>query len=417
MRRAAVLGALAAALAIAAGGWALQRGGVPGGPRSAAGPAESGAAAAQAAAPLEFAAADVVTVAPVRLVRSIPLTGTLRPVDQTVVRAKVPGELRDLAVREGMAVRRGQAIGRIESADYETRVRERAAQLQAAESQVDQARRTFENTRRLHEREFVSQSALDQARSALEIAVGNRDAAREQLVLARKALGDVVLVAPIDGVVAERFAQPGEKLPIDGRVVSIVNLARMEIEAPVPAAEVGSVTVGQPVELRIEGVAQRHAGRIVRIAPTTQAGTRSVPVYIALDNRDPAVRAGLFAQGSLAVETRDGVLAVPQAAVRDAGARTFVYAIVDGRLVERDVKLGLRDEGGGSRDAGAGRSGEWVEVTAGLAAGERIVAVNLGALRVGSPVRIAPGPGPGDARHGVPPGAAAPAALPPAASR
>jgi RND family efflux transporter MFP subunit len=298
-------------------------------------------------------------------------------------------------------------------------VRERVAQLQAAESQVDQARRSLDNTRQLHEKGFVSQSALDQSRSGWEVAVGNRDAAREQLVLARKALGDVLLVAPIDGVVAERFAQAGEKLPVDGRVLSIVNLSRMEIEAPVPAAEVGAVRVGQSVELRIEGVAQRQSGRIVRIAPTTQAGTRSVPVYIALDNRDPSVRAGLFAQGTLIVETREGVLAVPQAAIRDVGARLFVYAIVDGKLVERDVKLGLRDEGG--RD---GKTGDLVEVTAGLAAGDRVVAVNLGTLRAGSPVRIGTGAGTGDAKGDAPapapaasPASAQPAALAPAASR
>jgi len=406
-------------VALLAGGawWARQRAAPAGGAPAGAGGAQTAPAPAQT--PLEFAAGDLMVVSARALSRSIPLTGTLRPVEQTVVKAKVAGELREVSVREGMAVRRGQVIGRIEAVDYETRVRERVAQLQAAESQVDQARRSFDNTRQLHEKGFVSQSALDQSRSGWEIAAGNRDAAREQLVLARKALGDSLLVAPIDGVVAERFAQAGEKLPVDGRVLSIVNLSRMEIEAPVPAAEVGAVRVGQAVELRIEGVGQPQTGRIVRIAPATQAGTRSVPVYIALDNRDPAVRAGLFAQGTLVVETREGVLAVPQAAVRDAGARLFVYAIVDGRLVERDVKLGLRDEGG--RD---GQAGALVEVTAGLAAGERIVAVNLGALRAGSPVRIAPGTGPGDARGDgaspVPvaaPASALPAALAPAASR
>ena len=218
--------------------------------------------------------------------------------------------------------------------------------------QVDQARRTLDNTRQLQERNFVSQNALDQARSGFDVAVGNRDAVSAQLALARKALADAALVAPIDGIVAERFAQPGEKLPIDGRVLSIVDLSRMEIEAPVPAAEVGTVRIGQPVDLRVEGVAARQRGHVVRIAPSTQAGTRSVPVYIALDNRDPSVRAGLFAQGSLEVEARDGVLAVPLSAIRDAGARLFVYAVVDGRLVERDVRIGLRDESGGGPGIG-----------------------------------------------------------------
>jgi len=340
----------------------------------------SGAAGAPVASEVEFLASDLYTLAPQRLTRSIPLTGTLRPVNQTVVKTKVQGELRELTVREGTSVRRGQLLGRLDLTEYEVRVKEREAQLKSAESQVDQTLRTLENTRQLKERNFVSQSALDASRSAWEVAVGNRDAAAAQAALARKSLADAVLIAPIDGVVAERFAQPGEKLPIDGRVLSIVDLSKMEIEAPVPAAEIGSVKIGQSVELRIEGVSARQVGRIVRIAPATQAGTRSVPIYIALDNRDPSVRAGLFAQGVLAIDQRDGVLAIPSGAVRDAGGRTFVYAIANDKLIERDIKLGLRDE--------TGVDGSRVEVVSGLNAGDRIVATNLGSLRAGSTVRV-----------------------------
>jgi RND family efflux transporter MFP subunit len=402
MKRSLVV-SLALVVALAAGGaWMWrQRAQQPEAVR--AGPAAPAAAVA-AEQPIEFAAADLATLAPVTVARTVPLTGTLRPVEQTVVKTKVAGELRELAVREGMPVRRGQTVARIDPLEYEVRVRERDAQLKAATSQLEQARRTLDNTRQLKERNFVSQSALDQAQSGWEVASGNRDAAAAQLALARKALADATLVSPIDGIVAERFAQPGEKLPVDGRVMSIVDLSRMEIEAPVPAAEVGAVRVGQQVELRIEGVGQRQLGRIVRIAPSTQAGTRSVPVYIALDNRDPSVRAGLFAQGDLQVETRAGVLAVPLSAIRDSGGRTFVYAIVDGRVVERDVRLGLRD---------ATPGGARVEVLEGLSAGERIVAANLGALRVGAPARV-PGGGPGEAARGAAAGAPGAADGPPA---
>jgi membrane fusion protein (multidrug efflux system) len=357
---------------LAAAGAAWQRGRAPASPPAVAAPA------APAPATLEFAPGDLAVVQPGRMQRTVPLTGTLRPVNQTVVRTKVAGELREVPVREGMAVKRGQTVARIDTVEYEVRVREREAQRLAADAQLAQAKRTLENTRQLHDRGFVSQSALDQVQSAWEVASGNRDAVLAQLALARKALADTALVAPIDGIVAERFAQPGEKLAVDGRVMSIVDLSRMEIEAPVPAAEVGGVAIGQPVELRVEGVAQRQTGRVARIAPSTQPGTRSVPVYIALDNRDPSVRAGLFAQGSLAVESRDGVIAVPAAALRDAGARLFVYVVEDGRLAERDVRPGLRDDASGT-----------VEVREGLRPGDRIVAANLGTLRAGSLVKVA----------------------------
>ncbi|MFO0460107.1 MAG: efflux RND transporter periplasmic adaptor subunit, partial [Burkholderiales bacterium] len=162
MRR-AITGALAVVALAAGGGW-WWRQHAPS-PQAAAAKAPAPAPAEQ---PIEFAAGDVATVAAVTISRTVPLTGTLKPVEQTVVKTTVPGELREVAAREGTAVRRGQAVARVEALEDEGRVRERDAQLKAAASQGDQAKRTLDNTRQLKERNFVSQSALDQAQSAWE---------------------------------------------------------------------------------------------------------------------------------------------------------------------------------------------------------------------------------------------------------
>jgi membrane fusion protein (multidrug efflux system) len=343
----------------------------------------SAPAAARSDTPVEFAEVDLLTLAPMTLARAIPLTGSVRAVDQTVVRTRVAGELRELTVREGTTVQRGERIGRVDPAEFELRVSEREAQLAASDSQLAQARRTLDNHLALRERQFISQSAVDAARSSLEVASGQRDAAQAQLALARKALADADLVAPIAGMIGERYAQPGEKLPADARVVSLIDLSRLEIEAFVPGSELSAVRIGQPVRLNIEGMKDDQPGRIARIAPATSAGTRSVAVYISLQGGSPGLRAGLFAQGRLVVEELRGVIAVPLSAIRDAGARHFVYAVEQERLVEKDIVLGEVDDGAD----GVVR----VQVRSGLSAGDRIVAHNLGRLRTGSPVRVRAG--------------------------
>lgn len=376
---------------VAAGGfWKARQGAVPAqdaAPKTASatptGKPEAHDRVTGSAAPIEFAPVDLLTLAPTTLARAVPLTGSLRAVDQTVVRTRIAGELRELSVREGDTVRNGQRLGRVDSTEFQLRVNERDAQLAAAESQVAQARRVFENNLALRERNFISQSALDASRSSLEVAIGQRDAAAAQIALARKSVTDADLVAPMSGVIGERYAQPGEKLPSDARVVSIIDLSRLEIEALVPGSEIGTVQIGQTVQLRIEGIPAELTGQIVRIAPATSAGTRSVPVYIRLKSQHPAIRVGLFAQGRLVVESLRDQIAVPLSAIRDAGARHFVYAIDQDRLVERDITLGLVDDG----TDGTVR----VQVTSGLKAGERIVINNLGRLRTGSPVRVRPG--------------------------
>lgn len=337
---------------------------------------------------IEFAGTDLHTVGTGTIARTIPVTGTLTPVDRTTVKAKVPGEIVEILVREGEAVGAGQLVARLDPADFELRVREREAQLRSAQAQLAQAQRTLDNNRQLLEKQFISQNAFDNARSAVDIAAAARDAASAQLKQARKALADTRMSSPMAGIVAERFARVGEKVPADARIVSIVDLSRMEIEAPVPASEIAAVRIGQPIALSIEGVPGEQVGRVARINPGTQAGTRSIPIYIAVEFADGATpaRAGMFAQGRLALEQRRDVLVVPLSAIRDAGGRQFVYLIDDGRLVERDLRIGLRDESARTDQGGVGLA----EVVEGLGAGDHIVGVNLGTLRAGSRVAIAP---------------------------
>jgi len=355
-------------------------------------PAPAGTVEASAPAAIEFAGTDLHTVRTATIARTIPVTGTLTPVERTTVKAKLAGDIVELAVREGEAVRQSQLLARLDPTDFELRVREREAQLRSAQAQLAQAQRTLENNRQLLEKQFISQNAFDNASSAVDVAVAARDAAAAQLNQARKALADTRITAPMTGIVAERFAQVGEKLPADARILSIVDLSRMEIEAPVPASEIAAVRIGQPVSLSIEGIDGEQVGRVARINPGTQAGTRSVPIYIALSfpAGDARVRAGMFAQGRLALEERRDVLVVPLAAIRDAGGRQFVYLIDGGRLAERDLRVGLRDE---SAPAGQGAVG-LAEVREGLKAGDSIVGVNLGTLRTGSRVAIAPAAAP-----------------------
>ncbi|MCZ7559451.1 MAG: efflux RND transporter periplasmic adaptor subunit [Burkholderiaceae bacterium] len=404
--------AIAITLALAAGAAALWLRPEPPPPAIAAQPAPArapadgpaGTAEASAPAAIEFAGTDLYTVRTGTIARTIPVTGTLTPVERTTVKAKLAGDIVELAVREGEAVRQGQLLARFDPTDFELRVREREAQLRSAQAQLAQAQRTLENNRRLLEKQFISQNAFDNASSAVDVALAARDAAAAQLNQARKALADTRITAPMSGSVADRFAQVGEKLPADARILSIVDLSRMEIEAPVPASEIAAVRIGQPVSLSIEGIDGEQVGRVARINPGTQPGTRSVPIYIALSfpPGEARVRAGMFAQGRLALQERRDVLVVPLASIRDAGGRQFVYLIDGGRLAERDLRVGLRDE---SAPAGQGAVG-LAEVREGLKAGDSIVGVNPGTLRTGSRVAIAPASAPRPAP--APPGAARP---------
>ncbi|MEK6245411.1 MAG: efflux RND transporter periplasmic adaptor subunit [Pseudomonadota bacterium] len=345
--------------------------------------AADAAANAKSAGPVvEFLQDDLIIVEPRTLDRVLPLTGSLMPLTEATVKAKVAGELIAVTAREGESVRQGQVLARIDLTEVQARVAAREADVAAAKAQLVWAEKNRGQQKALLDKSFISQSAFDNIQSNYEVAAARLRAAEAELVVARKSLGDAVLVAPFAGIVSLRHAQPGERVALDAKVVSIVDLSRLQLEAPVPPAAIGQVRVGQAMNFRVEGFGEREfAGRIERINPAATAGSRSISVYAVIDNREGLLRGGMFAQGTLTLSRIEGALAVPASAVREEIGQTFVYAIEDGLVKKRNVKVGAPDA--------AGR----VQVLAGLAAGDRIVRVNLGSLREGVAARLS-GPQP-----------------------
>ncbi len=335
-------------------------------------------ASAPAAAPtLEFLPDDLYAVAPRRLERTLAITGTLMPRAEATVKARVAGEIAELPVREGQPVRQGQSIGRIDAQDTQARVNARAADLEAAKAQVVLAQKNRATQLALLERRFISQNAFDTTQSSYDVAIARQASADAELALARKSLGDTRLEAPISGIVAERLAQPGERVAIDARVLRIVDISQLELEAAVPAADIPLLRVGQSLSLRADGFDQREfGGRIERINPGTVAGSRAVNIYAVIANPDGSLRAGTFVRGAVSLASDAPVAAIPASAVRDELGTTYVYVIEGSVLKKRTVRTGPAD------------SAAMVPVLAGLADGERVVRANLGTLREGSQMRV-----------------------------
>jgi len=334
-------------------------------------------AAATAAPSIEFLPNDLFTVAPVTLERTLPITGSLTPLTEATVKAKVAGELVAVAVREGESVKQGQMLARIDLTEVQARVAAREADVAAARAQLVWAEKNRNQQKALLDKAFISQSAFDNIQSNYDVASARLRAAEAELVVARKSQGDAVLVAPFSGIVSLRHAQPGERVALDARVVSIVDLSRLQLEASVPAAAIAQVRVGQPVSFRVEGFGERaFAGRLERINPASTAGSRSISVYAVMDNPDGLLRSGMFAQGALTLARVENALAVPAAAVREEIGQSYVYVIEGDRVRRRSVRVGEADAAG------------LVQAHEGLAPGDRIVRVNLGSLREGVVARL-----------------------------
>lgn len=331
---------------------------------------------------LQLGAGDWLAVQPQTLVRTVAVSGSIKAANSAIVKAKVAAELIKLSVREGDAVKRDQAIGQLDTQEFDTRVRQAREQVATAKAQYEIAQQTLDNNRALVQQGFISKNALDTSVSNAAAARATLQAAEAAADLAKKSLRDTQLVAPIDGLVSQRFAQAGERVSVDGRIVEIVDLSSLELEATLSPDDVALVHIGSTARLQVDGLSEPVSARIARINPSAAAGTRAIPVYLSL-KKHPALRQGLFAQGQIELDKRK-VLAVPASSVRTEGARTYVLLIQGERAVRRTVSLGASSQvAGAAADAPA-----MVAVLSGLQAGDRILKDTVGALADGAAIRL-----------------------------
>jgi membrane fusion protein, multidrug efflux system len=337
-----------------------------------------GAAASQPAAPrIELAAGDVAIATQGELVQSLAVSGSLKAVQSALVKARVAAEIRELSVREGDRVAAGQLLGRLDATEFDWRLRQAEDQARNAEAQLQIAERTLANNRALVDQGFISKNALDTSASSEAAARASLQAARAAAEIARKAVRDSEIRAPISGLVAQRLAQPGERVGLDARILEIVDLSRIELEAAVAPEDVLALRVGQAARVQVEGLAEALAAKVVRINPSAQGGTRNVTAYLEVAAH-PALRQGLFARASIDT-ARKSALLVPASAVRLDQAQPYVLAVAEGVAVDKAVTLGARGEA-----LVQGKAEAVVEVSSGLAPGTPVLRGTVGALRAGA---------------------------------
>lgn len=326
-------------------------------------------------------AQDLFTVQSTALQRSVAVSGSLVAQRSAIVKAKVAGELLKLSVREGDAVRQDQVIGMIDMQDADTRLQQAKQQAAASKAQSHIAEQTLDNNRALVQQGFISRTALDTSTLNAQAARATYEAALSAVQLARKQVADTHVRAPLSGQVSQRLAQVGERVNVDARLLEIVDLRSLELQAPLSPTDVTQVRVGTPALLRVDGIDAPIEARIVRINPSASSDTRAVTVYLALKPH-PALRQGLFAQGQLLLDQRQ-TLAVPAAAIsRDTGTDQ-VLALRGDKVVRVAVTLGTRGSPPGADKA-------LVEVLGGLQAGDRILPDAASTVREGATVRMAP---------------------------
>lgn len=291
---------------------------------------------------------------------------TIEAVHQATLAAQVAGRIVELAVDAGDRVRRGQVLLRIDAAESAAAVAAADAGVASAASALLNARAEYERARSLVERKFLSQSALDAARTRFQAAEAQLRAARASRVQAATVQGYTAVVSPLDGLVAARHVEAGEMAQPGRVLLTVYDPAQMRAVvdlAPQRLAALGAGPLRASVELGAGGRLVEAAG--VSLLPAADARTHTVRARVELPAGTAGVLPGSFARvhfhGAAGPQAGGGPVLIPATAVLRRGELTAVY-VADGAgsFALRQIRLGRAVPG------------EAVEVLAGLQGGETI---------------------------------------------
>ena len=340
---------------------------------------------------------DVVVAQEGTVGAGITLSGPLEPRDQVKLRAQVGGTVQELRVDRGSTVSRGQRVARIQAAGVQSQAAGAQAQVAAAQANLAVARQRRDAALKLRTAGAMSEIDYRSAIAQYEAAEAQLAAARAQAAGAGEAAGFTTVESPINGVVSDRKVEQGEAVNPGAELMTVVDSRTLELRGQVGVADAGRVKVGQPVTFSLDALpTEQFTGRVARVDPVADPGTRQVGVYIELSNPGGRIVGGQFARGRIATGATgaSGVL-VPQGAVQRPAPESptgSVFVVENGRIVRRDVTIGALDEATGM-----------VLVQSGVRAGERVIAVPSADVREGTAVTLAADAGTATAAAGATP--------------
>jgi RND family efflux transporter MFP subunit len=343
-----------------------------------------------AAAPAAGRPPVAVSVAPVGLAvfqESVEIVGSLGPKFSTDVKSEVTGTVTAVYVTEWVPVRKGDRLAQLDTSETEAGI----AALKAMEAQArvaeSRAKREYERALQLQKFGLITPQAFDDAKSAVEAAEAATAASMAQTRTAEARLAKSTLVAPMNGVVALRGVNVGDRVENMGGgdpLFRIVDNRLLDLTVSVPSSRLSSVKIGQRIEFTTDALPGRtFTGKVMFINPAIDPASRSAKVVVEVPNPDGQLKGGAFVKGRVVVANRPGVLQVPREALLNWNLElqtADVYVAQGEKAEKRVVKTGQSN-------------GVTVEVLSGLAAGDPVVVRGGFSLQPGDRIAVVKGEG------------------------
>lgn len=335
------------------------------------------AEAAETAKAVVISPQEIYVVSQRRIETGPAMSGSLDPDQEATVRAEVGGAVLQTYVDQGTRVGVGTVLARLDDTAIRDVYLSARSGVTAAQTASDAAKRNLERAEKLVAAGAIADRDVETARTQSQAAQSQLADAKARFTSAEKQLEKTTIKSPIAGVVSVRSVNAGDLATPGAALFTIVDPSSMRLEGSVPSDQISAVRLGMPVTFSVQGYPDRSfTGHITRINPVADPTTRQVRILASIPNSGNTLVGGLFAQGRVTSEARDG-LVVPSNAVNQKDFVPTVTRIRNGKAEKAAVSLGLEDSGS-----------ETIEITKGLAPGDTVLVGGAQGLSPNTLVRV-----------------------------
>jgi len=337
--------------------------------------------------------APIETVERVRAIKSYTVTeragadqrrysGTLVASDTSGLAFAVSGTVAAVDVNQGDQVTAGQVLARLDPEPFDLNVQAAEAEQTSAKAQFSEKENTLTRQTQLFEKGWIARAALDQAVAAYDAAEAQLNVARTRLGTAQRDKGNTVLRAPFDGVIAERAVDAFEEVQAGSPLFQINSEGALEVEMAVPDNLIERLVVGTPAIVEISSVDQCGCAAIVSEIGSASGAANTVTVKAALLSANSSLLPGMGAEVTVSLsdtsDTRGFLVPLTAIAPGDAEAQGYVFVFSPGEGIVRRIAV----------QGGSGVSGNFVEISEGVAAGDIVASAGVSFLRDGQAVKL-----------------------------
>jgi membrane fusion protein, multidrug efflux system len=302
---------------------------------------------------------------------SLSLTGTLAPFQEVKITSKIPGRVEKVNVEKGATVKHGDILIELEQEELVLGVKQAKAALASADAHLADTKNDYKKMKNLYEEKSIPGQRWEKIQAGLKVAEAQVEQAKAALALTKKQLANAAIRSPIDGIITNKFVEPGEVVSppmMPGMpLLQIMKLDILKTMVNISEKRVNQVHVGQEAEVKVDGLPGRtFSGKISKVAPVVDHQNRTFEIEINIPNPEFELKAGMFARVSILLEGRSDVLLLPLEAILDKGKDKVIFVAQDNVAQQRTVTVGLND-------------GANAEIISGVKEGEKVIVKgNLG---------------------------------------